>query len=138
MRLVHACIVCMCSVAFLPISHFILFNRLIFAASTTTRLAQEEAKLEQIVTQQGGNVTSFMGLVDENAKTVKELKVITSFTTTYCLFCSALSTLMLKRRVTVLNTDAYFLYTYFVQLHYFSGAGQSRLDTDRGDRHYRQ
>lgn len=41
-----------------------------------SRLAEEEAKLEQIVKEQGSNVASFMGLVDENAKTVKELKVI--------------------------------------------------------------
>jgi len=39
------------------------------------RLKVEEAKLEKIVKEQGGNVETFVGLVEDNAKTLKELKV---------------------------------------------------------------
>ena len=60
------------------------------------RLAEEEAKLEQIVKEQGSNVASFMGLVDENAKTVKELKVIIEDVP---LICSNRAYFCLKRRL---------------------------------------
>ena len=85
----------------------------------STRLAQEEAKLEQIVTQQGGNVTSFMGLVDENAKTVKELKVTTSLLLHIVANCLHCRIFILKRRVPMLDTGAYFVYTSFMHLHFF-------------------
>jgi len=39
------------------------------------RLKEEEAKLEKIVKEQGGNVETFVGLVEDNGKTLQELKV---------------------------------------------------------------